>query len=199
VRLDSGDLGALAREVRRVLDAAGLRDVRIFASGNLDEYVIERLLDEGAPIDAFGVGTKMDVSADAPYLDMAYKLVRYDGRYVLKTSPGKETWTGDKQVYRLRGPDGRFAGDVLALADEPAPAAGADPLLQPVMSGGRPVAPPPGLEAIRRHCAGQLAALPEGLRRLGPAETYPVDRSQRLSALQSRLKAALAPERNAAT
>src|SRR5688572_19779489 len=100
VRLDSGDILALSREVRRVLDDAGCRDVRIFVSGGLDEDAIDRLLAASAPIDAFGVGTRMNVSADAPYVDMAYKLVRYDSRDVSKLSPGKETWPGEKQVYR---------------------------------------------------------------------------------------------------
>ncbi len=104
VRLDSGDIPALAREVRRIFDAAGLSDVRIFVSGGLDEEIIEDYLDAGAPIDAFGVGTRMNVSADAPYLDMAYKLVQYGGRNVAKLSPGKATWPDAKQVWRRRGP-----------------------------------------------------------------------------------------------
>ena len=189
VRLDSGDLAALSREVRRVLDAAGLDYVRIFASGGLDEQVIDDLVTRGAPIDAFGVGTRMDVSADAPYLDMAYKLVCYDGRNVLKTSTGKETWTGEKQVYRFRGPDGRSREDLLALRDEPPPPGG-EPLLQPVMSGGRPVAGAcPPLAEIRRRCAAQVAALPDAVVRLREPAVYPVHYSDRLLALQKALKA----------
>jgi nicotinate phosphoribosyltransferase len=188
VRLDSGDLLSLSKEVRAILDRAGLGYVRIFASGGLDEHVIDELLTAGAPIDAFGVGTRMDVSADAPYLDMAYKLVRYAGRNVLKFSAGKETWTGEKQVYRMRGPDGRFAGDQLALRDE-APPADAEPLLGTVMISGAVTTPLPALTAIRDHCAAQLRALPEAVRRLNDPATYPVAYSDHLLALQRSLKA----------
>jgi nicotinate phosphoribosyltransferase len=188
VRLDSGDIVALAKAVRAVLDEAGLTYVRIFVSGGLDEHEIARFLGAGAPIDAFGVGTRMDVSADAPYLDMAYKLVIYEGRYVLKTSTGKETWTGEKQVYRRSGPDGRLAGDVLALRDEPPPP-GARPLLRTFMQGGRLVEPLPALPAIRERCAAEIASLPEEVRRLTGAGAYPVQYSEALVGLQRRLKA----------
>lgn len=191
VRLDSGDIVALSKEVRRILDDAGLDYVRIFVSGGLDEETVEDFLEAGAPIDAFGIGTRMDVSADAPYLDMAYKLVRYGERYVLKTSPGKETWTGEKQVYRIRGPDGRFAGDVIALRDEPPPAAEAEPLLHTVMESGRLVAPHPPLPAMRAHCAAQVAALPEEVRHLRNPGSYPVRYSEGLTVLQRSLKAEL--------
>jgi nicotinate phosphoribosyltransferase len=174
VRLDSGDILSLSREVRRILDEAGLGYVRIFVSGGLDEYVIDDLLSAGAPIDAFGVGTRMDVSADAPYLDMAYKLVRYAGRNVLKFSTGKETWTGEKQVYRSRGPDGRFEGDRLALRDE-GPPSGAEPLLDTVMTSGAVTNRLPTLTAIRDHCATQLGALPEAVRRLRPKFRLPLE------------------------
>ena len=183
MRLDSGDIPALARAVRRILDAAGLGYVRIFVSGWLDEHMIDEWLTAGVPIDAFGVGTRMDVSADAPYLDMAYKLP-YEGRAVLKTSAGKATLPGEKQVYRSRDARGRLAGDVLALLDEPAPAPGAEPLLGTVMEGGRILAPHPPLAAVREHCAAQLAALPEPVRRVRNREPYPVRRSARLAALQ---------------
>ena len=192
VRLDSGDLVALSREVRRILDDAGLDYVRIFASGGLDEHEIDRLLGAGAPIDAFGVGTRMDVSADAPYLDMAYKLVRYEGRDVLKTSAGKETWPGEKQVYRVRTADGRLAHDVLALRDEPPPDGG-EALLQPVMAAGAPLAPAPTLPEIRDRCAAQVAALPEALRALTGPAVSPVRYSARLVGLQRAVKAAVAP------
>ncbi len=191
VRLDSGDLAVLSREVRRVLDAAGLDDVRIFASGGLDELAIDDLVRHGAPIDAFGVGTRMDVSADAPYLDMAYKLVCYDGRNVLKTSAGKETWTGEKQVYRFRDAADRFREDRLALRDEPPPADG-EPLLQTVMTDGSPLpGARPGLAAIRGHCAAQVAMLPEAVVRLREPGPYPVSYSDRLVSVQRALKAAV--------
>jgi nicotinate phosphoribosyltransferase len=191
VRLDSGDLGALSREVRQVLDAAGFTDVRIFASGSLDEDVIAGLVADGAPIDAFGVGTKMDVSADAPYLDMAYKLVRYDGRNVLKTSAGKETWAGEKQVYRFGGPDGRASHDVLALRDEPPPPGG-EPRLAGVMTGGELVGPSPPLAAIRERCAAEVAALPDPVLRLREPAGFPVRYSERLVAVQRALRAEVA-------
>jgi len=194
VRLDSGDIVALSKEVRRVLDGAGLDYVKIFVSGSLDEDRIEQSLAQGAPIDAFGVGTRMDVSADAPYLDMAYKLVKYDGRYVLKTSEGKKTWTGEKQVYRFRGPSG-FTHDLVALHDEAAPAfaaaaPAAEALLQPVMRSGRVLGLPP-LAAARDCCAKQVAALPEEVRRLRSAASYPVGFSERLIALQRATEAAV--------
>ncbi|HEU4523977.1 MAG TPA: nicotinate phosphoribosyltransferase, partial [Gemmatimonadales bacterium] len=139
VRLDSGDLLGLSREVRRILDDAGLPGVRIVASGGLDEHDIAALVAAGAPVDAFGVGTRLNVSADAPYLDLVYKLVRYGGREVLKLSEGKETWVGAKALYRTSGANGKIAGDVLALEDEvPPPGAGAS-LLQPVLRDGEPL------------------------------------------------------------
>lgn len=190
VRLDSGDLVVQSREVRRILDAARLHAVRIIASGNLDDQVIARCVAAGAPIDVFGVGTRMTVSADAPYLDMAYKLVHYGGRDVLKLSPGKETWAGAKQVYRRREPDGRAAGDVLALADEPPPA-GAEPLLVTVMEGGTLTRPLPTLPAARAYCAAAVGSLPEGLRRLAGADRYPVAISAALAGRQRALKSGI--------
>lgn len=196
VRLDSGDLVALSKEVRKILDASDLHDVRVLASGGLDEEEVERVLEAGAPIDAFGVGTRMNVSADAPYLDMTYKLVTYAGRGVLKLSAGKQTWPGEKQVYRARRADGRFGGDVIALREEPPPAHTPpahtmEPLLGVVMEGGRITEPPPPLLAVRAHCAAQMAALPEGVRRLRDADAYPVAYSELLVARQRAVEAAV--------
>jgi nicotinate phosphoribosyltransferase len=188
VRLDSGDLVALSRAVRGILDAAGLGYVQIVASGNLDEFAIERCRAENAPIDAYGVGTRMNVSADAPYLDMAYKLVRYGDRDVLKISPGKETWTGEKQIYRRLSEERRYVADTLALKDEPAPF-GAVGLLQPVMESGRLIQPSEPLATIRARCAAALAALPDAVRRLSGAARYPVTASARLTERQRALKA----------
>jgi len=185
VRLDSGNLAALSREVRRVLDQGGCPEVSIFASGGMDEHDIERLLADGAPIDAFGIGTRLDVSADAPSLDMVYKMVRVGDRDVLKLSEGKETWVGEKALYRFTGPDGCFRSDLLALADEPPPAEG-DPLLEPVMVGGRLLREHPGLSAIRARAAAQMAALPDGLRRLAGAGDYRVEVSEVLRGAQRR-------------
>lgn len=117
IRLDSGDLLELSRTARRMLDEAGLPQVRVFASGGLDEYRIDDLMTAGAPIDAFGVGTRMGVSADAPYLDSAYKLVEYDGRPVTKLSPGKQTSPGRKQVFRREG----TLEDTIGLRGEESP------------------------------------------------------------------------------
>jgi nicotinate phosphoribosyltransferase len=189
VRLDSGDMLALSREVRGILDTAGLSYVRILASGGLDEDEIDRLLREAAPIDAFGVGTRMNVSADAPYLDMAYKLVRYGTRNVLKLSAGKTTWTGTKQVYRLSNTKGGFEGDLIALDGEPPPSLTAIPLLRTVMRDGALVGPLPPLEAIRAHCAAEVASLPDAQRRLHDAGRYPVTYSHRLVQLQHRVEA----------
>ena len=130
-----------------------MADARIFASGSLDEYAIAALAAVGAPIDAYGVGTKMGVSADAPYLDSAYKLAAYDGRPIMKLSVGKTSPPGAKQVYR--GPD----GDVLALRDEPPPS-GHQPLLVPVMREGRRTGAPEPLAAAQQRCRADLAWLP---------------------------------------
>jgi nicotinate phosphoribosyltransferase len=160
IRLDSGDLVALARDARHVLDTAGLTDVRIFVSGGLDERDIERMLAAGAPIDAVGVGTRLGVSADAPYLDSVYKLVDYEGRPLVKLSEGKQTLPGAKQVFRSPGLD-----DVLGLRQEDPPA-GTAPLLERVMSDGRRLAPAPSLESSRRRFEADLGALPGPLRAL---------------------------------
>ncbi len=188
VRLDSGDLVALSRAVRGILDTAGLGYVQILVSGNLDEFAIERCTAANAPINAYGVGTRMNVSADAPCLDMAYKLVRYGERDVLKLSPGKETWAGEKQIYRRLARDGRYVADVLALKDE-APPSGATALLQLVMEGGRLIRPLEPLSAIRARCGAALAALPEAVRRLSGAARYPVTPSAALAERQRALKA----------
>jgi nicotinate phosphoribosyltransferase len=179
VRLDSGDLLALSKEVRRVLDEAGLPDVVVFASGNLDEHELARLLGGGAPIDGFGVGSRLGVSADAPYLDATYKLVAYDGRPVLKLSARKATLPDAKQVWRLRR-DGRFAGDTIALAGEPGPP-GAEPLLRPVMRDGERIGGG-RLATARERAAEQRAALPPA-QRLLDAEPYPVELSAGLATL----------------
>jgi nicotinate phosphoribosyltransferase len=180
VRIDSGDLGAHARRVRAILDAGGLADVTIFASGNLDEFRLRDLEKEGAPIDGFGVGTRMNTSADAPYLDCAYKLQEYEGRPRRKRSEGKATWPGRKQVFRRTTPDGCFDFDVLTIDGD---AVDGRALLEPVVRAGRRVAPLPTLEAAREHCARELAALPDALRSLDEAAPYGVEVSPALRAL----------------
>lgn len=190
VRLDSGDLGAHAKAVRAMLDAAGLRQVTVFASGNLDEQRIARLLADGAPIDGFGVGTALDTSSDAPTLDAVYKLQSYAGVARRKRSEGKATWPGIKQAWRLYDAQGRFAGDRVGLADE---AGDGEALLQPVMRAGRRLPSAGTLAQARSRCAAQLARLPEALRALEPAASpYPVEISDTLRALAREVDAATA-------
>jgi nicotinate phosphoribosyltransferase len=181
VRLDSGDLLSLAREARALLDAAGLGQVRIFASGGLDENEVARLMDRDAAIDGFGVGTAMGVSADAPALDMVYKLTQYAGNGRLKLSPGKAVLPGPKQIFREEAA-GTAVGDVIACAGEQRSGRA---LLEPVLQQGRPL--PAGkvtLEHAREYAAEQLARLPLGVRGLSPADRpYPVEVSPELTKL----------------
>jgi nicotinate phosphoribosyltransferase len=156
VRLDSGDLDSLSRQVRRILDDAGHRDALIFASGNLDAERVAKLVGADAPIDSFGIGTSLTTSADAPYLDAVYKLQEYAGRPRRKRSTAKATWPGRKQVFRQYAADGRFARDVVTLEGDPQ---AGEALLVPVMTQGRRL-PQPGLAAARERCADQLARLP---------------------------------------
>lgn len=192
VRLDSGDLAALSRVVRRVLDEGGLHDTRIFASGDLDEWRITEILAGGAPIDAFGVGTRLSTSADQPALGGVYKLVELmEDSHVrgrIKTSPGKATLPGRKQVWRSNGADGVFRGDVIALHDEPAPS-DSEPLLTCVMRAGKRLQPSPSLDELRARARTLEARLPAPLRRLDSAPSYPVAVSERLAAEQRALVA----------
>ena len=185
VRLDSGDLGALARDVREVLDAEGCSDIRIFASSDLDEYRIAELVAGGAPIDAFGVGTRLGTSADAPSLGAVYKLVEGARGPVMKRSAGKVSLPGMKQVYREER-DGRSVGDTIALAGESA--VGGRPLLEQVMASGERLAAAESLATLRERCAAAVARLPEACRRLdAPAGVYPVRLSDGLTSLVERL------------
>ena len=184
VRLDSGDIGGLARESRRILDEAGLAGVRIFASGGLDELQIEELVDRDAPIDAFGVGTRLGVSADAPYLDTVYKLVEYGDRPVAKLSAGKVSPPGAKQVFRGAGGPG---DDVIALRNEPVPD-GCEPLLVRVMEAGRRLAPPEPLRAATERFRRDLATLPEEATRLREPEAPEPRKSERLQDLAERVR-----------
>lgn len=183
VRLDSGDLAALATAARRVLDDAGLPHVRIFASGGLDEYELEQLALAGAPIDAAGVGTKVGVAADAPYLDTVYKLVEVGGDAVAKLSLGKETLPGAKQIWRRPG-----APDVLARRQEPGPE-GAEALLQPVLRDGARLVAPDTVDAARRRLQADLAWLPAAARRIRGPEAPATVRSIGLEALNRATRA----------
>lgn len=184
VRLDSGDLAAHARHVRALLDAAGLDETTIFASGNIDEYSLEQLLLERAPIDGFGIGTHLDTSEDAPYLDCAYKLQEYAGIPRRKRSEGKATWPGTKQVYRRFDVDGKLAGDTITLADA---SCEGKPLLKVIMQEGEMVEPLPSLAQSRAYAQEQLSRLPDGLRVLKNAPVYPVHFSPELRELTERM------------
>jgi nicotinate phosphoribosyltransferase len=180
VRIDSGDLVALSKGVRHILDAGGLRDVNIFASGGIDENDLVRMVAAGAPINGFGVGTSLTTSFDAPALDCAYKLEEYAGKPRRKRSVAKATWPGRKQVWRRYGSDGRMAGDIISLESDKQPG---EPLIEPVMQAGHRLAPSPTLAQIRERAAHELERLPEALRALAPATSYPVEVSDALKRL----------------
>ncbi|MDP6102287.1 MAG: nicotinate phosphoribosyltransferase [Dehalococcoidia bacterium] len=188
VRLDSGDLLELSRQVRQTLDQAGLDYVLILASGGLDEFEVEKLVKAGAPIDGFGVGTRMGVSGDAPWLDMAYKLVRYAGRPVLKLSTGKVSLADEKQVFRLWDSRGRLRGDVISLSDEPAPERNAEALLETFMEEGRLIKPMPPLGEMRGRFQRDFSALDDRFKGLKKAHKYPVRLSRRLRSLQQEME-----------
>jgi nicotinate phosphoribosyltransferase len=178
VRLDSGDLLALSRSTRRLLDERGHSSIAILASGGLDELDVMDLLDAGAPIDSFGVGTRVGISADAPSVDSVYKLVEHDGRPVMKLSPGKTTLPGAKQVYR----SDLDRGDVLALRSETAPP-GATPLLVDVMRDGRRLEPAHTIAVAAARLAGDLDRLPPRTRDLRAPTPIDVHVSDELEAL----------------
>jgi nicotinate phosphoribosyltransferase len=187
VRLDSGDLDAHAKNVRRILDSGGLPSVRIFASGSLDEFEIEKLLKNGAPIDGFGVGTRMNTSADHPYLNCAYKLQEYAGKPRRKRSEGKETWPGRKQVFRFFAESGEMFSDILTVeGDSP----GGMRLLRPVMRKGKRLEPKRSLLDLRKDTAENLKKLPAHLRSLTQAmPAYPVHVSGKLRQMAAALDA----------
>jgi nicotinate phosphoribosyltransferase len=172
VRLDSGDLVALSKSVRRILDAGGLAEVTIFASGGLDEDALAAFARQSAPIDGFGIGTTLTTSADVPAVDCVYKLQEYAGLARRKRSVQKATWPGRKQVWRRFGADGRMRGDV--LAHEGSDKDG-EPLLHLVMQNGKRVRPPEALDTIKARARRELERLAEPLRRLQPDATYPVE------------------------
>lgn len=182
VRLDSGDLVSLSKEVRKVLRESGQEQARIVASGDLDEYMIAELLDAGAQIDSFGVGTKLATSYDAPALGGAYKLVEAGGRPALKSSEGKESYPGPKQVFRFTSDAGLFERDLIAHVNEDP---GGEPLLVRHIQDGRIAGEYPSIEEIRKRASEQLAALPEGLKRLRSPELYHVEISETLREMRN--------------
>jgi nicotinate phosphoribosyltransferase len=186
VRLDSGDLDAGARLARMIMNAAGLPHVRVIVSGGLDEYRIARLRASGAPVDVFAVGSAVGVSADAPSLDSAYKLVQLGDRPVRKLSVGKATFPGAKQVWRDPAPQGFGPHDVLALRDE-APVAGHTALLEPVMRGGRRLHGREGVLPPQERLRMELADLPARVRDLAAAEPSRCHLSPGLAGLVHRL------------
>jgi nicotinate phosphoribosyltransferase len=191
VRLDSGDLIALSKSVRRILDEGGLAETTIFASGGLDEDALVAFAKANAPIDGFGIGTSLTTSSDVPAVDSAYKLQEYAGIPRRKLSKGKATWPGRKQVWRTFDQEGRMAGDIISLDGENQHG---EPLLHLVMKDGRRVAPQEPLAAVRERAARELARLPEPLRRLEAGPTYPVEVSEKLRRLAAEVDARLAGE-----
>lgn len=186
VRIDSGELAPLAEEVRHIFDEAGLGDVKIIGSGGLDEYDLAALAEIKAPYDSYGVGTRMGVSADAPWFDMAYKLVEYNGRPVLKLSTGKASSPGKKQIFRFADGRGRLERDVIALRSEEIP--GAEPLLKKVMERGEIKEPYPKLGEIRQRFLDEFARLDERIKAIQDPAVYPVELSPRLQQLKEEIE-----------
>jgi nicotinate phosphoribosyltransferase len=185
VRLDSGDMVQLSQQVRQILDQAGFPGVRIFASGGFDEFKIQEILAVGAKIDAFGVGTKMGVSADAPYLNMAYKMVEYNNRSVMKLSSGKVSLAGPKQVFRQRDEQGTFKRDFIGLQEEIV--ADAEPLLIRVMQGGKRLLESEPLVDIQQRFLKEFVQLPESYKNLKGISDYPVTITLSLQTLQDQV------------
>ena len=182
VRLDSGDMDHLSRRARAMLDDAGLPHVQVFASGGLDEYSIDSLLNGGAPIGGFGVGTRAGTSADAPFTDFVYKLVEYDGQPVMKLSEDKATLPSPKQVFRQYDQSGKMNRDVIHHVDDPPPS-DSRPLLKPVMENGICTHTLPSLDEVRSFHADRVRELPDGLRGVRPSGSYHVDMSDTLRSL----------------
>jgi nicotinate phosphoribosyltransferase len=192
VRIDSGDLSAMAKKVRSILDAGGLKDVIILVSGGINEDVLLKMAAAKAPIDGFGIGVNLDASIDAPSLDCAYKLQDYAGRPRRKLSEGKQTWPGRKQVWRSFDAQGRMRGDVLTLEGDKQDG---EALIVPAMRGGKRIGPASSLAQIRERAARELARLPEPLRRLESGVAYPVEISAKLKALAAQTDARAASGR----
>jgi nicotinate phosphoribosyltransferase len=196
VRLDSGNFLEISREVRKLLDEAGRTEALILASGDLNEYVIRTLAEQGAPIDLFGVGTDLVTSRDAPSLSGIYKIVEIESRgvvrYTAKFSESKTSYPGRKQVFRFSGADGSYSHDVVGLANESFESA--EPLLEPIIDHGALVKPLPGLAEIRERTMASLARLPEAYRRLQGSDAYPVRKSPALEQLLESVRSRYAPQ-----
>jgi nicotinate phosphoribosyltransferase len=185
VRIDSGDLAAMAGKVRAILDAGGLKDVIILVSGGINEDVLQRMMRDKVPVDGFGIGVSLDASTDAPALDCAYKLQEYAGAPRRKLSEGKATWPGRKQVWREYDRQGDMRGDVLSLQGD---TQAGESLIVPVMRAGKRLGPPPTLADIRARAARDLSRMPAPLKRLEPGFAYPVTVSDQLKALAARFQ-----------
>ncbi len=182
VRIDSGEMVEVSKKVRQILNDAGLNQVQIVATSGFDEFEIEKVLSGGAAIDAFGVGTRLGVSADTPYLDMVYKLVRYDARDIKKNSLGKITLAGEKQVFRKTDRTGGYVADTLGTRNEMIEAT--EPLLIKVMENGLRIQTPPTLEEIRKKIQSGFSNLDEGYKSLDHPDRFPIRLSRRLSEIQ---------------
>ena len=182
VRLDSGNMAELSVKVRRILDEAGLPEVKIFASSGFDEFKIADILAKEAKIDAFGVGTKIGVSADAPYADIVYKLVRFNNRNVKKLSPGKRTLAGKKQVFRKRNHAGMYLEDIIGIREEQI--GNTEALLDKVMDNGKQQIDFPSLQALQQGFQHNYAALADEYKALNNPPRYPVRLSRKLEELQ---------------
>ncbi len=188
VRIDSGDLIAMSKKVRRIFDDSGCKDITILVSGGVNEDLLQVMGKEKAPIDGCGIGVSLDVSTDAPVLDCAYKLQEYAGIPRRKRSEGKATWPGRKQVWRAYDEQGRMCGDILSIeTDKQA----GETLIQQIMRDGKRVAPAPTLAQIRERAAAELARLPEPLQRLDAGFDYPVTISDATKALAAEADAKL--------
>ena len=187
VRLDSGDLAQHARNVRRILDRGGLSETTIFASGNIDEHRLHALIQSGAPIDGFGIGTALDISSDAPALDCAYKLQEYAGKPRRKHSEGKATWPGRKQVLRNYDAYNRLTGDIVVLEDELSQTG--KPLIKQFMQEGQRVQKKISLHDIRHNALSNYSQLPNAMTLLDPAPEYPVRISEKIQKLADQLDA----------
>ncbi len=186
VRLDSGNVVELSKIARKLLDEAGFKETKIIVSGGLDEYSIKEILEKGAPVDAFGVGTKLGTSADSPYIDFVYKLVEFNGKPVMKTSSGKKMYPGRKQVFRNED------HDVVGVFGEELPG---EPLLEKVMENGLLIKEFPSLKESREYFLERFSKLPEELKRIDRKVEYPVRISEKLKELYRKTLSEIERER----
>ena len=185
IRLDSGDLAGLSVKARQMLNHAGLSEVKVVVSGSLDEHRIQEMLAAGAEVDILAVGTKMGSSADAPYLDLAYKLVAYDGHPTLKLSTGKESLVMPKQIWRRLGPDGKIESDLLCLRNEKAEGSA---ILHPVMQNGRRVGKRLSWQDAKDVFKNEYATLPSACLELNQPGRVPIIVSPELKSLQDQTR-----------